>query len=93
MATATKVAYWVVCSFSGGIYSRHRTLEVAERAAEKMRQRLRHPNCGSLASNVRVVPANSRFTRIIPANNEFGCVEVSQATWVTPDDELAAQAE
>jgi hypothetical protein len=72
----------VVCGFNGTVYSRHRRRDTAERAAEKVRRSLRHPNCGSLAGYVEVVPAAARFTRIVPADNEFGCVQVSQARWV-----------
>jgi hypothetical protein len=54
--------------------------------------KLRHPDitrenwhsCGSLASYVQVVPAGSYFSRVIPADNDSGCVQVDQPRWVVP---------
>lgn len=74
----------VVCGFNGTVYSRHKTRENAERAAEKRRRSLRHPNCGSLASYVEVVSDGAWFTRIVPADNEWGYCSVSQPRWVEP---------
>jgi hypothetical protein len=72
----------VVCGFNGTVYSRHKTAGAAHKAAERIKRGLRHPNCGSLASYVEVVPANARFTRIVPADNEFGCAQIDQPRWV-----------
>jgi hypothetical protein len=74
--------YKVVCGFNGTAYSYHRQANAAAKAAERMRRQLDHPNCGNLASYVQVVPAGARFTRIVPADNEFGCCEVSAPRWV-----------
>lgn len=71
----------VVCGFNGTTYSRYFSRKAAERAAEKTRRGLRSPSCGSLASYVKVVPATARFSRIVPADNEFGCCSLSAPVW------------
>jgi hypothetical protein len=73
----------VVCSFSGRLYSRHTSEEHARRAAEREARSLNaNPNCGSLGFHVEVHPIGARFTRIIPADNDCGCVQVSSPRWV-----------
>lgn len=73
--------YKVVNSFSGTIYSKHSSLEAAEKSAEKVRKSLDHPNCGSLGAYVNVVPINASFTNIIP-HNKHGVFQVSQKLWI-----------
>lgn len=75
--------YAVACNFNGDLYSRHRTLKAAEKAAEKQKRNLRHPNCGSLAGYVVVVELPARFTSIVAADNEFGCNDTGVKRWVS----------
>ncbi len=45
-------------------------------------------SCGSLAAYVQVVPAGSWFSRIIPADNDSGSVEIDEPRWVVPTDAM-----
>lgn len=74
--------YKVVCGFNGTIYYRSDSLKNCERGAARIRKSLKKPQCGSLASYVQIVDGSARFTNIIPADNEFGCCQVSQKRWV-----------
>lgn len=75
--------YKLVCNFNGTIYSKHRTIENAEKAKKKLINQLKTKiNCGTLYSNVQIVDKNARFTNIVPADNEYSCVQVSQKRWV-----------
>ena len=73
--------YKVVCGFNGTVYSRHQSEYRAEQAARREQSKLRHPNCGDLAQYVEVVPIEATFSRIAPADNEHGCMELQQARW------------
>lgn len=88
----SKSTHMVVSSWDGGIYSRHMSETAAEAAAKKVIARLRHPNCGSLASYIAVVPTGSRYTHIVPASNDYGCVQIRQARWVTPAECAAVES-
>lgn len=73
--------YKVVCGFNGTVYSKHKTEEAAYKAAQKERNALSLPCCGSLAYYVEVVGINARFTNIADADNEFGCCQTQQKFW------------
>ena len=72
----------VVCGFSGGVYSRHTSEHAAAKAAARVRRSLSNRAvCGDLTDYVQVVPIEATFSRIVPADNAFGCMDVGQARW------------
>ena len=75
--------YAVACNFNGEVYSKHRTCKAAEKAAEKQKRKLNHPNCGSLAGYVVVVELPARFTSIVAVDNEFGRHDTGVKRWVS----------
>lgn len=77
--------YKVVCGFNGMVYSKHNTEKAALAKAEKVKAKLRNPNCGCLAGYVQVVPADAYFTNIADADNDCGCIALSQKFWKTPN--------
>lgn len=75
--------YAVVCNFNGLVYSRHRTERAAKLAHDRTRRKLQSPNCGDLAYHVAVVELPARYTSIVPADNDCGCVDTGRKRWVS----------